>query len=192
MVLRDVNEIRELFPFESDEELYLLVALARGKHNPHLNKQIVLKKIVHSSDEWTSKILHLSAEARCHPYRFQLYVTFNPASARKAYKFLKEKFAEWDYRNDLLHIKRVESEWMSLLQTPEATARRQYYLIDVDSREADDRIQPILHSLTVVAEAPTFNGKHYLVKPFDVRILSGIDEVEVKKNALFVIGQIEP
>lgn len=187
----DFAEINKLFRFESDEELYLLIAMARRKHNPQMLRykdQIVLRKIVHSPDEWETKMEHLLAEAHCHPYLFQIYVRFNPASSRKAYKLLKESFADWDFRNDVAKIKRIDSQWISLLQRPEATARRQYYLIDVDDLGVLDRVQGVLSALDVRAESPTPSGKHYLVTPFNVTLLSQIEGVEVKKDALFAIG----
>jgi len=186
----DLAKISELFSFDSDEELYLLVAMARRKHNPQMSRykdQIVLRKVVHSPDEWETKMEHLLAETRCHPYLFQLYVRFNPASSRKAYRLLKEKFAEWDFRNDIAKIKRVDSQWVSLLQKPEATARRQYYLIDVDDLGVLPAVEETLKSLDVRAEFPTPSGKHYLVRPFNVTLLK-VEGVEVKKDALFAIG----
>ncbi len=190
------QRMEELFPFASDEELYVLVALARKKHNPQLlrNKDnVVLQRVVRGRERWREEMELLKAEAGCYPLRFQLYVRYNPSSCRKAYRMLKERFAEWDYNADLLHIRRIDREWISLLQKPEAVSRRQYYLVDIDCKEVEvlkGIVAKVRKQVEVVAESPTFGGMHLLVKPFDVRKLKGL-EVEVKKDALFSIGFVD-
>lgn len=190
------QRMEELFPFASNEELYVLVALARKKHNPQLSRDkdtVVLQRVVRSPERWCREMELLKAETGFHPLRFQLYVRYNPASCRKAYRMLKERFAEWDYNADLLHIRRIDREWISLLQKPEAVSRRQYYLVDIDCKEVEVLkriVKEVQRQVEVVESSPTFGGMHLLVLPFDVRRLEGL-EVEVKKDALFAIGYVD-
>lgn len=150
------QRMKELFPFASDEELYVLVALARKKHNPKLPRNrdgVALQRVVRSPECWSEEMELLKAEAGCYPLRFQLYVRYNPASCRKAYRMLKERFAEWDYNADLLHIRRIDREWISLLQKPEAASRRQYYLVDIDCKEVE-----VLKQIVKEAQGAAYRG----------------------------------
>lgn len=198
------DELRSLFPFESDDEVYILLAIARKKHNPDIQSyshEVVIREVVRGQDEWERKLNRMLSICSSFRYKFCYYVTFNPRSALKAYKVMKEKFAIWDYQGAnkmLARIKKIDRIWISMLQLRDSRARRQYYVVDIDEGDLNllDRVK---YALEAVDAKPKLDrrtvggGFHVLAPQFNVVLFKetlGNDahRIEIKKDDLFQIG----
>ena len=86
--------------------------------------------------------------------------------------------------------RRVEAMWRTVLMQPENKAER-LFLLDVDHKDVNisrllERVQRPLERMVT-----TPNGFHVVVKPFDVRLVDDIENVEVKKDAFLFIEKFE-
>jgi len=132
-------------------------------------------------------------------------VTINPRDTRKAYKILKQRFAEWDYNEEAAHFDRVHAEWLSALQCDEGRARKQYFMLDMDVKD-EKILRKVVDSLPGVADdspdnvfvtyIETRNGYHILLKPFDIHTwglkhekLLKEGDVSICRDRLMFIGQ---
>lgn len=199
----NTKDIEDLFPFENEDEVYILLALARRKYNPNISKTIVFSEIVESPSRWTYKIHKLLKLADAFPFSFNLYVSQNPRSIRKALFVFKSKLVQFEFEGWKLHIeklKRLDSLWKSCLQTKFSRARKQYFIVDIDTRiqhvVEDVRKTLEKQDVQIVKINETRSGVHILCKPFNERLISSLlstkfsDEVEILKDSNFFIMEI--
>jgi hypothetical protein len=178
--------VKELFKFE-EGEVYVLLALSRKKYNPLLkSEQRVFRRVVRKPDEWDRKIKELQtvitnySDDKCRPEDFNLYVSINPRSLKKAYKLLKQQMAEWDFDQSTLytHLKKLDNLWISCLLRPESKSRRNYMMIDLDKIEQEEFSNllnsfnwafqnKMLEPFQIICSTKTRSGFHMLISSTD-------------------------
>jgi len=202
--------LKDLFPHEN-EEVYLLIGIARKKYNPLIRSvddnakgNAVVRMIIRHEKDWERKIGRMEAVVNHYnrgfikPDDFNYYVSINPRDTRKAYKMLKERFAEWDYDDQKSHINRVDAEWVSCLQNKSCRSRKQYFMLDMDVKDPEglSKIITVLPEEVLIGYVETRGGYHILVKPFDIYTWSKKHskmikeyEVEILRDRLIFIGR---
>jgi hypothetical protein len=210
----NLEELKSLCEFEGDNECYVLIAIARKKYNPEIKSEAaVFREVVKRPEDIERKYKKLRILVRnfehsnIRPEDFNLYVTANPRCCAKAYKMLKQRFAQWDYEGLYPHIKKITGEWFSCLQTPECRARKRFFVLDIDTKDHDflDKVAKALmdDGINIVdfLTIPTRSGIHMLVEPgalVNVRKLASENKelMEIKPDGLVFIergglGEIE-
>ena len=199
----DTKDIEDLFPFENKDEVYLLLALARKKYNPDISRPILFSEIVESPARWVYKIHKLLKLADSYPFSFNLYVSQNPRSIRKALFLFKSKLLQFEFEGSKLHVeklKRLDSMWKSCLQNQFSRSRKQYFIVDIDTKiqHVVEDVKETLEKqeVQIIKVNETRSGVHILCKPFNVRLISSLlsskfsDEVEISKDSNFFIMEI--
>jgi hypothetical protein len=81
------------------------------------------------------------------------------------------------------------SLWKTILMQPHNKAEKKF-LIDIDS---EDALTPVLSNpvIEIERQVRTPNGYHLVCKPFDVRILEGIQNASIQKDGLLFIDRFE-
>jgi hypothetical protein len=160
-----------------EDRVYLLMAIARRKENPHLSEadQIVFREVLKGPADLDRKRRKLAAVAGDHDERFRLYVTVNARNVMDAYFRFRSTTDGWledRFRGDEAappKFKRVDGHWYSELQRPHSRDETRF-LWDLDDVTAADRdafraalpVDPVL-----VRETP--NGYHLVTETFDYR-----------------------
>jgi len=204
------EELKRLFPHEVDE-VYLLIAIARKKYNPQIRSvddnakgNAVVRMVVRHPDDWGRKLARMKAVVNNYtrgfikPDDFNFYASINPRDVNKAYKMMKERFADWDYDNAKAHINRIDAEWVSCLQNKSCRSRKQYFMLDIDVKDPKglEKIKLTLPEGVYVDEIETRGGYHILLKPFNVyewgnkhkKMLKEYN-VEIMKDRLIYLGR---
>jgi len=185
-----------------EDEVLLMIAIARKKYNKKLKSEEVVFREVVDAENWKRKYRKLLTLVRHYPGRakpedYSVYITYNPRSLIKALRLFKMRLVEWEFSaiNSknltycLMHLKKLDREFISCLQKPEARSRKWHFLIDVDDASKLDLVREQIErlNLEVCAESRTKNGVHILVKPFNLELWKPIEDVEVKRDGLFHI-----
>ena len=184
------------------DEVLLMIAIARKKYNEKLKSEEVVFREVVDAENWKRKYKKLLTLVRHYPSRakpedYSVYITYNPRSLLKALRLFKMRLVEWEFSainsknltHCLMHLKKLDREFISCLQKPEARSRKWHFLIDIDDASKLDLVREQIEKLNleVCAESRTKNGVHILVKPFNLELWKPIEDVEVKRDGLFHI-----
>jgi len=185
-----------------EDEVLLMIAIARKKYNEKLKSEEVVFREVVDAENWKRKYKKLLTLVRHYPSRakpedYSVYITYNPRSLIKALRLFKMRLVEWEFSainsknltHCLMHLKKLDREFISCLQKPEARSRKWHFLIDVDDASKLDLVREQIEKLNleVCAESRTKNGVHILVKPFNLMLWKPIEDVELKRDGLFHI-----
>jgi len=185
-----------------EDEVLLMIAIARKKYNEKLKSEEVVFREVVDAENWKRKYKKLLTLVRHYPSRakpedYSVYITYNPRSLLKALRLFKMRLVEWEFSainsknltHCLMHLKKLDREFISCLQKPEARSRKWHFLIDIDDASKLDLVREQIEKLNleVCAESRTKNGVHILVKPFNLMLWKPIEDVEVKRDGLFHI-----
>jgi len=200
------EQIRGVWPYWFDklreDEVLIMLAIARKKYNEKLRSEEVVFREVVFKENWERKFKKLLTLVRHYPGRarpedYSIYITYNPRNLIKALRLFKLRLVDWEFNavnsknlsQCLMHLKKLDREFISCLQKPEARSRKWHFLIDVDDRskldEVYDRIDKL--DLIICGESETKNGRHILVRPFNLKLWEPMEGVEVKRDGLFHI-----
>jgi len=189
-----------------EDEVLVMLAIARKKYNDKLKSEEVVFREIADGKIWERKFKKLLTLVRHYPSRakpedYSIYITYNPRSLVKALRLLRIKMLDWetniissgDLSQYLMHLKKLDREFISCLQKPEARSRKWHFLIDVDNLNKLDLVRKQIEKLglEVCAESKTKNGMHILVKPFNLQLWKPIEDVELKRDGLFHIYHYE-
>jgi len=192
----------EWFSRLEEDEVLIMLAVARKKYNERLKSEEVIFREVADKENWKRKFKKLLTLVRYYPSRarpedYSIYLTYNPRSLTKALRLFKMRLVEWEFtainsKNPsqyLMHLKKLDREFISCLQKPEARSRKWHFLIDVDDLSKLDEVrnQIKMLGLDVCEESKTKNGVHILVRPFNLQLWKPIENVEIKRDGLFHI-----
>jgi len=196
----------EWFRLLEEEEVLIMIAIARKKYNEKLKSEEVVFREVVDAENWKRKYKKLITLVRHFPSRakpedYSIYITYNPRSLIKALRLFKMRLVEWEFSainsknlaQCLMHLKKLDREFISCLQKPEARSRKWHFLIDVDDVSKLDLVKEQIErlNLEVCTESKTKNGVHILVKPFNLKMWNPIENVEIKRDGLFHIYHLE-
>lgn len=205
-----VKKIKQL-PELQEDELYVMIAIARTKYNPaighddndHKSTAVFRKPVrddnIRSVTQRVVGMVKNFSDDVIRPEDFNIYLSFNPRSIPKAMNLFQKRLSDWTLRDELYDRARsLDSYWVSCLQKPEARSRKNFYMLDVDDPDdvlAATRMFDHTWKEHRTEEPPTVkhfesrNGVHLLCKPFDTHYYkqfaeeSGVD-VEVKTDSL--------
>lgn len=195
----------ELMDF-SDNNVYMLFAIARSKNNDGLTakQQVVIREIVRSLESLPHKLEKIKSAARLSNLNFYIYISVNARSVIKGYVNFKNKLTEYeshalfgkdDYKYQFSRLHKV---WYSALMQPNSRATK-YFLIDVDTKEMSvvAEVTAKIEKFTSKGYAgevkhvrPSRNGFHLVTNTFDPRILEGIQDVSIQKDGLLYLDCI--
>jgi len=185
-----------------EDEVLVMLAIARKKYNEKLRSEEVVFREVVDKENWERKFKKLITLVKHYPSRarpedYSIYITYNPRSLIKALRLFKMKMVEWEFTainskdlsQCLMHLKKLDREFISCLQKPEARSRKWHFLIDVDDMSKLDEVYKQMDKLNLIlcGESKTKNGMHILVRPFNLKLWKPIENVEIKRDGLFHI-----
>jgi len=189
-----------------EDEVLVMLAIARKKYNEKLKSEEVVFREVVDKETWERKYKKLLTLVRHYPSRakpedYSVYITYNPRSLIKAIHLLKMRMIDWEHNAIIsgnfsgyfMHLKKIDREFISCLQKPEARSRKWHFLIDVDDMSKLDEVREQIDKLglEVCGESRTKNGMHILVRPFNLQLWKPIENVEVKRDGIFHIYHIK-
>lgn len=192
------KEFEELMDF-SDYKIYFAMGLARPKNNPGItkNKRVFFRIPVRSPESYQFTLEKLYADCERTGLNMYIYVSVNARNTVKAYELFKKKMAE--YENIAMHgrddfkepLAKLDKTWYSACMKQYSRGTK-YYLLDIDTKDTatrdilTEKVVPLSGEPFVKQE--TRNGYHWIVKPFDVRVLEGISNVGVQQDGLLYLG----
>jgi len=194
-----------LFDLLTDEEVMVMIAIARKKYNAKLkSEQVVFREVV-TKENYEKKYKKLVAlihnyPSEAKPEDYSLYLSYNPRSVVKAVRLLKNRLADWEFElangqqeEYFRKLRRFDREFISCLQKPESRSRKLFFLIDIDDAGKLEEVKALLDKIGIKPEMikETKNGYHILVKPFDLRKWVGMEKVELKRDGVFCIYTVK-
>jgi hypothetical protein len=165
------------------DEVHLLLAFRRRKENEE-GRTVCIRHVCKDEDfEKEAQILKAKVEANTDAKgTWRIHRTINSRSTTKAFKIFQHKLLDIDDAHTYL-----DSLWKTCLLQPQSKTSRNL-LLDIDTKDEDTllNVMTILKNnnvepCDVYVETP--NGRHIVCKNFDKRMLDGIEDVEVKKDA---------
>lgn len=206
---KTVKMLEKLFTFENQNEVYIMIALARKKNNPELrSEEAVSREIVRCKEDFKYKLNKLKSfvenfnHPKAKPEDFNFYITFNPRNTMIAYHNFKKELIELDKQliinQNHIRLKKIDKVWLDTLQKPEAKKRRQYFNIDVDTVDTNilnKTLEKIRDEMQPIFIQKTRHGYHILIKPAEYKNLREFislhnTEIELHRDRLFYIGKI--
>lgn len=197
-----VADLEAYCAFDEDR-VYLFLAIARSKENPHVDggSEVTFREVVRDEADVRRKCDRLRTLTR--GYRtesgesltFRLYVTANARNAVDAFFDFRERTDDWvrdRFKGDEVaprKFKRVDGYWKSELQKPAARDETRF-VFDLDDASAADReriVSALSERTTVATWRETPNGYHVVAEPFNYNDLHVDVDYELKTDALLYV-----
>lgn len=188
-----------------EHRVYLLMAIARTRENPHLtsNSEVVFREVVKTESDVGRKYRKLRLLAENYrdddgnPLTFRVYLTVNPRNTLKAYFNFLNRLQGWSkdmiYGDDAVDrkLQRIDQYWMSELQR-DKSKDDSLFLIDVDTKDIDvgDLKHRIATYTDVLTVRETPNGYHIVTEQFNYTMMEYIqehDDIEVETDRMLFI-----
>ncbi len=166
------------------ESVHLFVALRRRKDNDEL-QAICLREIIY---DYEVDLNNLKNRLDGRGGTWRIHKTINKRNVAKAMKVLQHAMID----NPEYVASHMASVWKTSLMHKTAKESRNI-LLDVDSREANEKVRRILiaNDIDTVAEARTPNGYHYVLSNPDTRLFADIPDVDIKRDAYIFLEVYE-
>ena len=156
-----------------------------GKNSKDKNK--IFKLTSYDRESFINQAIKLKTIGDKIYISYRIYASLNNRNLKKAIYMFKRKMIEAEFRGDDRFYLDFYNQWISALMKPESK-RSKFYLIDIDNvdqiTEVKKRLSQITKNFTTHL---TPNGYHIYSQPFDVRILSDLSGVDIKKDGLMLI-----
>ena len=172
-------------------QAYMLVALRRVSKSKNENvglTQKVIRQLIKPSDDYHLEVEKLVNDISNEDGYWRIYRSVNKRDLNKAFKALQ---IEMINRGTEI-ADRIDGVWKSIIMKPENKAER-LFLVDIDTKN-EKILMDIISSLNpigIIENNETPNGYHIITKPFKPQLLQNFKDVEVKKDALFFIKDID-
>ncbi|MFC6796374.1 MULTISPECIES: hypothetical protein [unclassified Haladaptatus] len=198
-----VNTVEEYCMF-GEERVYLFMAIARQKENPHLTSstEVTFREVVTDTQDIRRKFDQLQSWAQHYrtesgdPLAFRLYLSVNARNTVDGFFNFQEQTNGWIrawLKGDETaprKFKRLSSYWKSELQKPTASDDSRF-LFDLDDTSEEDA-QRLLASLekqtSVVTVRESPNGYHIVTEPFNYTTLDIDVEYDLKTDGMLFVG----
>ena len=182
----------------------VLLAIPRKKDNANvtceqMQHRKVFKKVWSEPDERDKRLNELRAIAIVYPeYKWRIYETINWRDLRKTWYEYQKSILDWqrtDKKGTMDWLDRVHSEWVSAMMRPESClSEGKLFMIDKDDKDnLVDFVNYVCNEVGAeqIDAYETPNGRHMLVKPFDVRKFDGKKwNAELHKDGLRLVEVI--
>ncbi len=191
-------EFRELMRFDEDS-IYFVFGLARPKNNPNMDKdqRIFLRKPVKEEKDFDRKVSEMFETCERTGLNMYVYVSVNSRNTLNALDIMSDKLNAYNKearrgkKTFKKTAKALDQVWYSCCMKQEARGTK-YFLLDIDTKNPETRktlAEIVLpHSGPILVEQETRNGYHWIVKPFDVRLIKGVPNVGIQKDGLLYLG----
>lgn len=169
---------------EPVEQYHLYIALRRKKENREL-QELCFRQIIRDD-----KIdLHIIREkVKLIPGVWRIYKTVNARKVEPARKILMKMLIDEPEKFQF----RIDSLWKTCLLKKECKAERNF-MIDVDVNEEPKHLLKILSDNDIIVDEfiKTPNGWHIICQNLDTRLLQGMENIEVKRDAIKFVEKFE-
>lgn len=205
--MKPLKVLKEHCKFESFNDVYILVAVARKKDHKEItnSQEIVFSEVIKTKKDIERKYNKIHALTRNYlngKYSFYVYVTVNPRDIWKAYFLLQRHFnialeEHFNGKNDNLPIKlkKISGLWISCLMKPTSRGSIKNFLVDLDDSSKLDEVCELLKEVTeIINIQKTKNGYHIIIKPVNRILLNNKSHkynFEIKTDALTFIEYVE-
>jgi len=177
--MEKVNFLKAHCKFESDYDVYVLLAVARKKDHPELtnSKEIVFREVIRKEEDIVRKYNKLNSAIKNYTdeegnkFSFYIYITMNPRNSKKAFFCLQNQIntmisESLNGIDNSKKFKRIDNMWTSALMSPKSRSGRGVFLIDLDSKNPDTYKQVItlVKKFTdPIIDTETKNGFHIFI-----------------------------
>ena len=190
MTVNNLDQIKSLLDFQSDDDFYHLQIIKRKKEHPDLgSNNVVIKTYYIQSVEYLEMKFN-EIQSLCDFHNARAYINLNVRSFEKtAFQMLK-KTTDIIMNKD---FKAARKAFESVCGAS-ATTRDKKWIIDIDEPVVSPlmlahisyKCMPISEGVNdskIYAIIPTKNGHHIITKPFDVREFAmKYPDIEIHKN----------
>lgn len=171
------------------EGIRVLMLIDRGVGNTNKGSKRWINKLISTNQEDFKRNLKLLIEQQVYINNpdVRIYGCINSRNLDKAIRYFQHK--QLDLSTDdmkLFFYKDIRTSFVSALMKPENRDSKLYLLdLDVKDREVAHKFSH-KHNIEVIHYYESPNGWHYIVKPFDVRLVAEIPECTVVKDGLMI------
>ncbi len=166
------------------EAYHLYVALRRTKENRG-SQELCFRQII--KDE-VLDLRILEERIKYITGTWRIYKTINKRKIEPARKLLMKFLIDDPERFEY----RIDSLWKNCLLRKECKASKKF-LIDIDCKYIPEEIADLIENKIIEVEHQTAtpNGWHLVCQELDTRLLQGIENVEVKRDALVFVERFK-
>lgn len=196
--------LKEHCKFESHNDVYILLAIARKKDHADLtnSQEIVFREVIKTENDIErkyNKIYVLTRNYYNGNFSFYVYITVNPRNIWKAFFLLNRQFniameEHLNNNNNILSkkLKKISGLWMSTLMKKTSIGSIKNFLIDLDDSKKLNEVCKELKKLTeIIKIQKTKNGHHIIVKPFNRKLMPQFEDMEIKTDDLIFVEYVE-
>ncbi|MDD2299482.1 MAG: hypothetical protein PHN69_04500 [Candidatus Pacebacteria bacterium] len=191
-------EFKELMQFNEDS-IYFIFGLARPKNNIGLDKdqRVFIRVPVREEKDLDRKIAEMFETCERIGLNMYVYISVNSRNTLNALDIMSDKLNAYNKearrgkKTFKKTAKALDQVWYSCCMKPEARGTK-YFLLDIDTKDPAtrevllERIFP--YTGPILVEQETHNGYHWIVRPFDVRVIKNIKNVGIQKDGLLYLG----
>lgn len=185
-MINNLEVIKQLLKFESEDDFYFLQILKRKKENPELgSNSLVIKTYYIRSIEHLEKLIP-EIISLCTLHNARGCINLNVRSFEKIAFHTLKKVSDIIMNKD---FKSVRAAYDSVCGEF-GTGKNKSWIIDIDNfdENLDKEIQLTINNIIpigmkVLANLPTKNGHHIICTPFDVReFKTKYPDIDIHKN----------
>jgi hypothetical protein len=180
------KEIIEKF----SDGIRVIMLCQRKKEGKKISKtdRASIREISTNKDEFLSIVKKLKKIKDKSNKPLRIYSCVNKRDIEKAirtFKFLQLEADYYDNKSKYKFYLDIKNRFISALMRPENRAET-LFLLDIDSEDEEKFAKKIIeeNSIEIISEYKTKNGKHIITKPFNPKIMPGI---EIKKDGMLLL-----
>jgi hypothetical protein len=174
-----------------------LMLIDRGESNTNKGSRRWINKLVSTNEIQFKSNLKKLLELQYYMNNpdVRLYSCVNPRKLDQSIKNFHHKLVDlYTVQDKISFICRVNDKFCSSLMQPE-NKDSNLFLLDFDTKDFNDNANLIARMATlhinIIYSYPTPNGWHYVTDPFNPILLTGVDDLQIKKDALLLLNTIE-
>jgi hypothetical protein len=182
----------------SRNRIYFIYGFSRPKNNKEVikNERAFFRVPVRSAEAYEQAVEKLTDDCLRTGLKMYMYVSVNARDTIKAFDLFKRKLVEYetqalygieDFKRPLMEIDEL---WYSACAKPGARGTK-YFLLDIDSKDIkmmQELWLELCDHCNFMFDVETKNGFHWVVTPFDVKLIEKFPDVSVQKDGLLYLG----
>jgi len=182
MLSKEFLEMRE-------DEVYILMAVARKKFNPlSRSTEIVWREVIRKVENYDRKYEKIVSMIKSRPdMKFYLYLSANPRNCTNALYTTTKRLIDYMAQPNE-RIKKIDAVWMSeLMKEYNRSSHTKRWIIDCDTKSIDKVVKlsdDIKKVTNLLYTQETKNGYHFIISPCDIRKINLPDYCELKRDGL--------
>lgn len=165
-----------------EEDVHLYLGFWRKKLNGDDCRQRCIRRIAKSDQDLDI----LKRELEVIGGHWRIHRTVNKRSTKKAFKIFQHYLID---NPDCAPY--LDSVWKTILLQPESRAEKMFMIdIDFEDEKNLEALSIFVKPENIIERHKSPNGWHWIVKPFDRRILEGIPDVTVLTDGYIYLDSI--